>query len=57
MKIGMILSNNIDMGSANGDLVSAKQFDKVAKDVLAWHKRKNASKQNIEKKDHRRKDV
>lgn len=45
-EIRMILSNSINMGSANEASVSAKQFDKIVKDVLEWHKRKNESKQN-----------
>ncbi len=32
--IGMILSNRVDYGHSNGGLVSVKQFDKIAKDLI-----------------------
>jgi len=37
-KIGMILSNRIDYGSPNGAMVSVKNFDNVAEDLIDYFK-------------------
>ena len=38
VKIGMILSNRIDWGGDNGGMISVKQFDKIAEDLIAFYK-------------------
>ena len=41
--LGMILSNNADMGSNEGCLISVKQFKKLTEDIKQWRINKNAA--------------
>lgn len=38
----MILGNRIDHGSADGGLISVKQFGELAKDLLRWREASRA---------------
>jgi hypothetical protein len=44
-QLSMILSNRIDMGSAEGGLISVKQFDVLIEDLIEW---KNQLKDELE---------
>ena len=37
----MIFSNNCDIGSSQGAMISVKAFDGLAKDIKSWHKKKD----------------
>lgn len=41
--LGMILSNNADMGSSEGCLISVKKFEKLTEDIKQWRINKNAA--------------
>lgn len=40
--LGMILSNRIDQGDANGGLIHSSQFATLVQDLLAWQRWSNA---------------
>ena len=39
-KIGMILSNFIDVGNSKGGLISVKQFDELSDTIIEFYKLK-----------------
>lgn len=45
-ELGMILSNNCDMGSPDGAMISVKAFEALAKDIIVWHHKKNQANQD-----------
>jgi len=51
-ELGMMLSNNADMGSANGCLISVKAFDGLVEDIKEWRLRKNKAEINCDNCEH-----
>ena len=39
-KLGMILSNFVDIGSSSGGAISVKQFDELSDTIIEFYKRR-----------------